>query len=186
MQIQCRLRTYWVCVCDLSLLQEYVCVCVCVCVLEFLCLRRRSASSGDDVRQGCLLSPSLFNLFLELIMKDVRNLDSGIQMGHMHLNNIRYADDNTLLDHDVDHLQIATDKLEQACKKWGMKINTSKCKVISSDKRNITINGEAIETVTVDKFTFLGSSVPAVADVQRRINLAAWTFGRLRDKIWSR
>ena len=67
---------------------------------------------------------------------------------------------------------------------WGMKINTSKCKVISSDKRNITINGEAIETV--DKFTFLGSSVPAVADdVQRRINLAAWAFGRLRDKIWS-
>ena len=65
-----------------------------------------------------------------------------------------------------------------------MKINTSKCKVISSDKRNITINGEAIETV--DKFTFLGSSVPAVADdVQRRINLAAWAFGRLRDKIWS-
>ena len=99
-------------------------------------------------------------------------------------NNIRYADDTTLLDHDIDHLQTATDKLEQACKKWGMKINTSKCKVISSDKRNITINGEAIETV--DKFTFLGSSVPAVADdVQRRINLAAWAFGRLRDKIWS-
>ena len=72
------------------------------------------------VRQGCLLSPSLFNLFLdmlELVMKDVRNLDSGVRIGHMHLNNIRYADDTTLLDHDVDHLQLATDKLEQACKK---------------------------------------------------------------------
>ena len=45
--------------------------------------------------------------------------------------------------------------------------------------------GKAIETV--DKFTFLGSSVPAMIadDVQRRINLAAWAFGRLRDKIWS-
>ena len=37
----------------------------------------------------------------------------------MHINNIRYADDTTLLDHDIDHLQIATDKLEQACKKMG-------------------------------------------------------------------
>ena len=133
------------------------------------------------VRQGCPLSPSLFNLFLELIMKDVRNLDSGVQMGHMHLNNIRYADDTTLLDHDVGNLEITTDKLEQACRKWGMKINTSKCKVISNDKKNITINGEAIEIV--DKFTFLGSIVPAVADdVQRSINLAAWAFGRLREK----
>ena len=68
------------------------------------------------VRQGCLLSPSLFNLFLELIMKDVQNLDSGIQMGHIHINNIRYADDTTLLDHDIDHLQIATDNWNRPVK----------------------------------------------------------------------
>ena len=50
------------------------------------------------VRQGCLLSPSLFNLFLEFVMKDLRNLDNGIQMGEMSINNIRYADDTTLVD----------------------------------------------------------------------------------------
>ena len=65
-----------------------------------------------------------------------------------------------------------------------MKINTSKCKVISSDKRNITINGEAIETV--DKLIFLGSSVPAVADDSPETHQpCSLGFGRLRDKIWS-
>ena len=66
-------------------------------------------ANGSNWWQVCVkvayCPQALFNLFLELIMKDVRNLDSGIQMGQMHLNNIRYADDTTLLDHDVNHLQ---------------------------------------------------------------------------------
>ena len=60
------------------------------------------------VRQGCLLSPSLFNLFLEFVMKDLRNLDNGIQMGEMGINNIRYADDTTLVDLVFDKLHIST------------------------------------------------------------------------------
>ena len=42
------------------------------------------------------ISSSLFNLFLEFVMKDLQNLDSGIQMGDMRINNIRYADGTTL------------------------------------------------------------------------------------------
>ena len=62
-----------------------------------------------------LLSPSLFNLFLEFVMKDLRNLDNGIQMGEMSINNIRYADDTTLVDLVFDKLQISTNELEKAC-----------------------------------------------------------------------
>ena len=85
------------------------------------------------VRQGCLLSPSLFNLFLEFVMKVLRNLDNGIQMGEMSINNIRYADDTTLVDLVFDKLQISTNELEKACSKWGMKINPTKCKIMTAD-----------------------------------------------------
>ena len=126
------------------------------------------------VSQGCLLSPSLFNLFLEFVMKDLRNLDNGIQMGEMSINNIRYADDTTLVDLVFDKLQISTNELEEACSKWGMKINPTKCKIMTDVNRDITINGSPVDKV--DEFVFLGSNVPSVeADVKRRTRLAAWT-----------
>ena len=65
------------------------------------------------------LSPSLFNLFLEFVMKDLQNLDSGIQMGDMRINNIRYADDTTLMDLVFEKLQISTNELEKACSRTG-------------------------------------------------------------------
>ena len=134
------------------------------------------------VRQGCLLSPSLFNLFLEFIMKDLRNLDNGIQMGEMSINNIRYADDTTLVDLAIDKLQISTNELEKACSKWGMKINPTKCKIMTDDNQDITINGSPVDKV--DDFVFLGSNVPSVeADVKMRTRLAAWAFGRLKRTV---
>ena len=136
------------------------------------------------VRQGCLLSPSLFNLFLELVMKDVQSLDSGIEMGNMHMNNIRYADDTTLVEMVFEKLQISTNALEDACRKWGMKINPTKCKVMSGDPRDITLDSTPIDKV--NSFVFLGSNVPTVEDdVKRRTRLAAWSFGRLKNTIWS-
>ena len=135
------------------------------------------------VRQGCLLSPSLFNLFLEFIMKDLRNLDNGIQMGEMSINNIRYADDTTLMDLVFDKLQISTNELEKACSKWGMKINPTKCKIMTDDNRDIAINGSPVDKV--DDFVFLGSNVPSVeADVKRRTKLAAWAFGRHKRIVY--
>ena len=106
------------------------------------------------VRQGCLLSPSLFNLFLEFVMIYLRNLDNGIQMGEMSINNIRYADDATVVDLVFDKLQISTNELEKACSKWGMQINPTKCKIMTDDNRDITINGSPVDKV--DDFVFLG------------------------------
>ena len=50
-----------------------------------------------------------------------KNLDSGVQMGGIRINNIRYADDTTLLELIYDKLQISTNKLVEVCGKWGMK-----------------------------------------------------------------
>ena len=105
-------------------------------------------------------------------------------MGDMRINNIRYADDTTLMDLVFEKLQISTNELEKACSRWGMKINPSKCKIMSQDERHITLNDAIIDKV--DDFVFLGSNVPSVvADVKRRTRLAAWAFGRLKNAIWT-
>ena len=118
---------------------------------------------------------------LEFVMKDLRNLDNGIQMGEMSINNIRYADDTTLVNLVFDKLQISTNELEKACSKMGMNINPTKCKIMTDDNRN---NGSPVDKV--DDFVFLGSNVPSVeADVKRRTRLAAWAFGRLKRTVWT-
>jgi hypothetical protein len=90
------------------------------------------------VRRGCLLSPCLFNLYLEFVMKDIQDLESGVQIGDMCINNIRYADDTTLMDMNFENLQVSTNKLEKACSTWGMKINPTKCKIMSNHDKDIT------------------------------------------------
>ena len=70
----------------------------------------------------------------------------------------RYTDDITLIAAVFERLQLATNQLQEACKKYGMKINTEKCKVISDSTTNLTIENEEIEIMK--KFQFLGSVVP--------------------------
>ena len=65
-----------------------------------------------------------------------------------------------------------------------MKINPSKCKIMSQDERHITLNDAIIDKV--DDFVFLGSNVPSVvADVKRRTRLADWVCGRLISAKWT-
>ena len=137
------------------------------------------------VRQGCILSPMFFNIFLEFVMDEISSLRE------LHLNenlsaNIRYADDTTFISVIFDKLKIATQELETACRKWGLKINGTKCKIISSElDEEIDIDDEAIEKV--ENFVFLGSVVPnSTDDIVRRIALASTAFGRLKNTVWNR
>ena len=100
------------------------------------------------VRHGCLLSPTLFNIFLEFVMKELKSLDPSLQMRDSFSVDIRYADDTTLL-------SAIFDKLRLSCKKWGMKINGAKCKIISPSRESRVIDGQEVEHV--EDFVFLGS-----------------------------
>ena len=55
--------------------------------------------------------------------------------------------DTTLMDLVFEKLQIFTNELEMACSRWGMKINSSKCKIMSQDERHITLNDAIIDKV---------------------------------------
>ena len=136
------------------------------------------------VRQGCILSPTFFNIFLEFVMDELSCLQNSLELDNTLSTDIRYADDTTFISTMFEKLQISTRELETACRKWGLKINSQKCKVMSRDDRNIYVENSIVEKV--DKFVFLGSVVPGSSDdIQRRIGLASSAFGRLKNKIWS-
>lgn len=137
------------------------------------------------VRKGCIMSPSLFNIFLEHVMKDINSLDRDFQLKDDMSIDIRYADDTTLISAVFEKLQMSTSELETACRKWGLKINPQKCAVMSPESMNrIKIDDQFVPKVS--EFKFLGSNLPNCAsDVLHRISMASQAFGRLRSSVWT-
>ena len=156
---------------------------ICAAVTDGLLTEWFSVCVG--VRQGCLISPILFNLFLDLGMDKIKCLQDRVKLdGDLNFD-ASFADDTTLIAGVFERLQLATDQLQEACKRYGMKISTEKCKVISDSTTNLTIENEEIKIVK--EFKFLGSLVPNSSDgVKRRIALANSALCRLKKSVWSR
>ena len=112
---------------------------------------------GKGVRQGCILSPCLFNLYAEYIMKNV-GLDkaqAGIKIARRNINNLRYADDATLMAEN-EELKSLLMKVKEESEKFGLKLKIQKIKIMASGPiTSWQIDGETVETV--DEF-ILGSS----------------------------
>ena len=86
---------------------------------------------GKGVRQGCILSPCLFNFYAEYIMRNAR-LDEaqvGIKIVGRNINNLRYADDTTLMAESEEELKSLLMKVEEESEKVGLKLNIQKIKI---------------------------------------------------------
>ena len=106
---------------------------------------------GKGVRQGCLLSPCLFNLYAEYIMRNagLEEAQVGIKIAARKINNLRYADDTTLMAESEEELKSLLMKVKEDSEKGGLKLNIQKTKTMASGL--ITpwqIDGETVETVT--------------------------------------
>ena len=115
---------------------------------------------GCGVRQGGIGSPVLFMRCVDEIMIAALKQHSGgiIISSGVVLNDLDYADDIDLIDNDAATLQVLIDKVSTKAAEFGLKLNHSKCKVISVLPTDFVfkVNEEPIKTVK--KFTYLGSS----------------------------
>ena len=125
---------------------------------------------GKEIRQGYTLSPCLFNLYAEYIMRNagLEDTQAGIKIAGRNINNLRYADDTTLMAESEEELKYLLMKVKEESEKVGLKLNIQKTKIIASGPiTSWEIDGETVETVS--DFIFLGSKITADGDCSHEI-----------------
>ena len=106
---------------------------------------------GKGVRQGSILSPCLFNLYAEYIMRNagLEEAQAGIKIAGSNINNLRYADDTTLMEESEEELKGLLMKVKEKSEKVGLKLNVQKMKIMASGLiTSWEIDGETVETVS--------------------------------------
>ena len=125
---------------------------------------------GKGVCQGCILSPCLFNLYAEYIMRNagLEEAQAGIKTARGNINNLRYADDTTLMAESEEQLKSLLMKVKEESEKAGLKLKIQKMKITASGPiTSWQIDGETVETVT--DFILWGSKIPADGDCSHEI-----------------
>ena len=125
---------------------------------------------GTGVNQGCILSPCLFNFYAEYIMRNARleEAQAGIKIAGRNINNLRYADDTTLMAESEEELKSLLMKVRKDSEKVGLRLNIQKTKIMASGPIiSWQINGETVETVS--DFILGGSKITADSDCSQEI-----------------
>ena len=153
-----------------------------------------SFSVTNGVKQGCVLAPTLFSIFLSAMLDEAfRDMGDGIyiqfrqsadlfNVAHFRaktkttrilMRELLFADDSALVAHSAEEMQKIVDAFSDASKKFGLKINIKKTEVLYQS--NSTRTREEDITVEGNKLN----------SVQRRMAKASASFGRLRQRLWN-
>ena len=125
---------------------------------------------GKGVHQGCILLLCLFNLYAEYIVRNsgLDEAQAGIKIAGRNINNLRYADDTTLMAESEEELKSLLMKVEEKSEKVGLKLNIQKTKIVASGPiTSWQIDGETV--ATVPDFILGGSKIIADGDCSHEI-----------------
>jgi len=125
---------------------------------------------GKGVRQGCIWSPCLYNIYAEYIMRNagLEEAQAGIKTAGRNINNLRYADDTTVIEESEEELKRILMKVKEESEKVGLKLNSQKTKIMAYGPiTSWQIDGETVETMA--DFIFLGSKIKADGDCSHEI-----------------
>ena len=123
-----------------------------------------------SLRCASTLSPCLFNIYAEYITRNagLEEAQAGIKIAGRNINNLRYADDTTLMAESEEELKSLLMKVIEESEKVGLKLNIQKTKIMASGPiTSLEIDGETVETVS--DFTFGGSKITADGDCSHEI-----------------
>ena len=133
---------------------------------------------GKGVHQSCILPPCLFNFYAEYIMRNagLEEAQAGIKIAWRNINNLRYADDTTLMAESEEELKNLLMKVREESEKVGLKLNIQKTKIMASGPiTSWQIDGETVETVS--DFILGGFKITALEGL--RLKLKLQYFGHL-------
>ena len=136
---------------------------------------------GKGVLQGCILSPCLFNFYMEYIMWNagLDEAQAGIKIARRDLNNLRHADNTTLMAESKEELKSFLMKVKEESEKAGLKFNFQKTRIMASRPiASRQINGETMETVK--DFLFGGSKITAMVTAAVKLKDSC----SLEEKLW--
>ena len=121
---------------------------------------------GKEVHQGCILSPCLLNFYAEYI--GLEEAQAGIKIARRNINNLKYANDTTLMAESKEELKSLLMKVKEESEKVGLKLNVQKTKIIACGHiTSMQIDGKTM--VTVIDFVFLDSQITADGDCSLEI-----------------
>uniref|UniRef100_A0A8D8R4I6 Craniofacial development protein 2 n=1 Tax=Cacopsylla melanoneura TaxID=428564 RepID=A0A8D8R4I6_9HEMI len=150
-----------------------------------------TAAIKKGVRQGCQISPYLFNIYIEKAINESKECCTGVMLSGRRVQMLRFADDIAVLAPDEFNLKRSLETMNEVFEKYKMKINMKKTEILvctkDSEEINIQVNNETIKQINT--FKYLGSNINEDArcttDIKQRIALAKIAFNKKKTLLCS-